>query len=33
MSIFKWNEYMLPVLKALPQDQIMVRRDLIELVA
>lgn len=33
MAIFKWHEYMLPTLKALPQDQITIRGDLIELVA
>lgn len=33
MAIFKWHEYMLPVLNELSQDQIVVRRDLIESVA
>lgn len=33
MTIFKWHEYMLPVLNELSQDQIVVRRDLIESVA
>ncbi|MFP7365915.1 restriction endonuclease [Corynebacterium callunae] len=33
MAIFKWHEYMLPVLNELSQDQTVVRRDLIESVA